>query len=276
MGSVNKGVLGVLGVFFGLFAAGGLGGCSASVNRAELRQMPADVAWQELRDKAASAGTASQVSSMVGLGGLAEAYKKTLDDELAKSERAATQASTPETALREMVTDVSSYLTTAIPAHAKAKGTDQYRLNLGMGTLVNRDADPTLNQALALIRNELASQTAFTDQIRILSSNQDRADAILKDLAARNPEIWDATGKTAGSSDYRPETLYIAEGETWVRRDKNNHEVTVTTNITASHPQSRELFSSRVFTRRYFYHPGDSAFITEEENNRRRSTYQKK
>lgn len=267
---MRKRVIGMM-----VLAAAVVGGCSTGVNRAELRKMPADLAWQDMKDKASEAGTASAVAGYVGLGPQAKEYKAALDADIAKAEASAQRADTPEAALREMVKDVSSHLMATLPTHAKSRGIAEHRLNLGMGKLVNRDADPTLDQALALIRNDLAADQTFTNQFRILSSDQSRADAILRDLASSNPDgLFNPTGAgSTKSADYRPDTLYIVEGETWIRRERDRNELTVTTNITASHPQSREMFSSKVFARRYFYHPGDQAFITEAENEARRASW---
>lgn len=254
--------------------ATGLVGCGGGVDKGSLRAMPHDRAWQQIEDQAQTASTMNAMSQYVpGTRSLAQEYKVLLDNQKREAEEAARRADTPEDALRQMVEDVSTYLMTSLPADARRRGVDQYRLNLAMGELVNRDNDPALRQALTLIRSELVNNDTFTEQFRILASNQSRANDIIRDLASNRPEYFDPEGRSAGTADYNPASLYVAEGETFIRRLNNNRELVVTTEVRTSHVQTRDLVGSKVFSRRYFFHPGDGAFITEEENERRRASY---
>ncbi len=256
---------GMLMMTAAVVCAASLGGCASTDS---LMSLKAEPAWVKLNSDASNS---TLVTNVIG-GRLGESMGGYLDRQKASLDQAARDAATPNEALREMVEDVSSYLVESLPAHARLAGVDEYRLNLGMGKMVNRNDDPALHQTLTLIRNELVNNRQFTDQFRILSSSKERARDILEDLrsSTSNQALFDPDGSSGDMGSYNPRDLYIVEGEIYLSRESiERHRLTITTNVTTSHPYSGELIGSRVFSRTYHFHPAEQRFITDFENNNR-------
>lgn len=241
-----------------------LGGCSTGVDIAELQTMTSRQAWDKLQSKA---DQATMFGNTTGISA-AKAYADMLEEQKVRAETAAANASTPREALDDMVADVSALLKTSLPADAKSKNLDQYRLNIAMGDLVNRNDDPALRGALSLIKRDLQRDQEFNDQFGFVALNQSDADAMIKDLATNGADLFDPSGESGGgqATDYNPSTLYVVTGETWMQEDKLARSLTVWTDISTTHVQSRRSSGGDTFSRTYYFHPGFSRFITEDEN----------
>lgn len=263
-----------------LIIGSGLGGCGGGggVDRAELRTMPADVAWRTMKAKSENAeigGTIINVFSREA-GALASAYAQALEQDEAEAERRANNASTPREALETMVADVSAFLKESLPRDARNRGLDQYRLNIAMGNLKNRDEDPTLRGALGLITRNLERDDDFLDQFGFISFDQADADELLIIVGGGSGNLWDPTGQSGGgqSASYRPDTVYVVSGESWIERNRNDYELSVWTDIQATHVQSRRRAGGDTFQRTYYYHPGFGNYITREKNEELRRSWE--
>lgn len=258
-----------------LTAAMGLGGCGSVIpnttSRAKLGMMPASQALEQMRDDVESWRYAGPVVSKTSptAARMIEAYKESLEDLNDDIENQIAKASTPEDALREMVEDVSSYVITEFPRHSQALGIDQYRLNVAMGDLINKENDPRLRGALALIKDNLGNNQAFSNDFKLLAASKSRKDELVNALNGGDISIFmNPTGDPVGIVD--PNYTYIIEGETWIAREGTFREkLTVTTQIESWHLGTNESAGIETIHRSYFYHPIDEAFITEAENDRR-------
>ena len=182
------------------------------------------------------------------------------------------RASTPETALREMVEDFSAYLLTELPKDADRRGLTEYRLNLAMGELINRDNDPRLYGALSLIRDNLVNNRTFNDRFRVLATTSKRQKEILDEVTGPDSSsLSNPGGELVGYID--PQDLYAVEGETWIGREGfKDHKLVVYTSIKAFHPQSNSQVAATTISRSYYFHPIDGRFLTEAENSARESS----
>ncbi len=251
-----------------------LGGCTTgAVNYTELRQMPTDVAWQTMKQKARASGIIDSLAKNA----LTAAYKDALNEEIQNADSAAQQAGTPREALEMMVTDVTSLLMESLPADARNRRLDQYRLNVAMGDLVNKEEDPALRGAMGLIKRNLERDRDFNDLFGFLALNQSDANVMLEQLAGDDTGVlFDPTGRSGGgtSSGYGRDRVYLVSGESWIQRNDNTHELTVWTDISAIHVMSRRSAGGDTFSRTYYYHPGYSKFISEEKNEELRDQWE--
>jgi hypothetical protein len=230
-----------------------------------LKQMQSDVdSWKGV----------GAVAGMVdrNLQTLANEYERSLDELNTSVEAQIRTASTPEDALREMVEDVSAYLMTELPKDAKRRGLTDYRINVAMGELINKNNDPRLDSALALIRSNLINNTKFTNQFRLLATTGKRRDEIITEIAGKGSSGWtNPGGDPVGFID--PKDIYVVEGRTFIQRGGyKNHQLTVFTEVAAFHPESNEAFASTVIRRTYSFHPMDERFLTEKEDSARAAT----
>lgn len=264
----------------GMIALLGLGGCSAIPNttsRAKLGMMPAGKALEQMKKDVKSWEFAGDVVRLANknAASLIDAYSEqlaSLDDDMKLQIE---KANTPADALREMVEDVSSYVMTTFPAHSQALGIDEYRLNVAMGDLINREDDDRLRGALAMIKDNLGNNEAFTNSFKLLAASKSRKDELIKALNGGDISIFaNPTGEPVGIID--PKYTYIIEGETWLARDGTfDEELVVRTQIQSWHLGTNESAGSLEIERSYFYHPIDEAFITEAENDRRAALQKK-
>jgi hypothetical protein len=231
--------------------------------------MPHDKAWTEVENAARNGRWGNAFVGAFTDGQSPSAFET---DQLEKQQRAAADAQTPNDALREMAEDVSEYLLAELPRHAERNGVTN-RINVGMGEFINRDRDPALNQGLTLIREQLLMNDEFRRRFRLVSSSQASADAILREVQG-SLEQTDPTGRgSGGSSAYDWRDLYVVVGNVWINRQNNNRELTVNINVIASHPHSREDFGAKTYSRTYVYHPGFQRFISKEQDDQLRATY---
>jgi len=253
-------------VVAGVVGLGGLlGGCGSGPSRETLRQMPYETAWLEVEDAAAEQKQTGAVVKLFSRGQVDP--DEFLTDQLEKQTNAARAASTPNEAIEAMADDVAAYMIERLPRHAMRNGVTT-RINVAMGKLVNRRGDEALDQGLTLIQERLLNNVDFEDRFRLISSDNDAADAILREVQG-NPTY----GSPSQSESYDWRDLYIATGETWINREFDGRKITINVNIEASHPQSREKFGIRTFRRTYYFHPGFGRYITEAKNDELKSTY---
>lgn len=261
----------LLGALASAASVGGCNGIPHTTSRETLGAMRAEPALKQMQSDVDSWKGVGSVAGMVdrNLQTLAEEHQRSLESLNTNVQNQIKTASTPEDALREMVEDVSAYLMTELPKDAKRRGMTDYRINVAMGELINRNNDPRLNSALALIRSNLINNSAFTNQFRLLATTSKQRNEIIDEIAGKGSSGWtNPGGDPVGFID--PKDIYVVEGRTYLQRGGyKNHQLTVFTEITAFHPDSNEAFASTVIRRTYSFHPMDERFLTEGENSAR-------
>ena len=242
-----------------------------STKPSTLRQYQAEPAWNMVQDATAEGNAISAATKIFGIEGI---DPELFDKSKREAEARAKDAQTPGKALDEIVNDVSAYLVTAMPKHARAQGAE-WRLTLVAGTLVDGTTDKRLGSALDRISFQLQRNTDFRRHFKVLSSKKTEAESIIKDLSGSHPDDIFAPDSTAdtGVKTVHPEDLYIMTGRTDVF-ESNDGLVPVLDTVTliqVEHPQTRETVLSQEFRRRYVFHPGNLAYISEAENATRKT-----
>ncbi len=265
----------------GMVAVVGLGGCGniipKTTSRAKLGMMPAGQALEQMRSDVKSWEDAGWALGWLSedLKRMAEKYAADLATLNEDIEKQITKANTPADALREMVEDVSSYVITEFPRHSRALGIDEYRLNVAMGDLINKGNDARLHGALAMIKDNLYKNEAFSNDFKLLAASKSRKAELINALNGGDISIFtNPTGEPIGIVD--PKYTYIIEGESWLAREGTfDEKLVVRTRIQSWHLEEQDYAGSIIIERSYFYHPIDEAFITEAENDRRAALQEK-
>lgn len=243
-----------------------LGGCGTFglTSREKLQTMQAERALKKVESDVETA----EIMDIFVDSPLLEAYKRQLANLEQDIEREIQDADTPEQALAAMVDDFTGYLLTELPKDADARGLD-YRINVAMGDLINRDGDPRLEGALGLIRSRLINNDRFTSRFDLLATTKDRADEIIDDIRGGNMSAFDNPGGEPIDFMHKDD-IYVVEGRTWIgKSDYKDHKLTVYTEIFAYHPSSNNAFASNVIKKNYYYHIAEEGFISEADNNSR-------
>jgi len=239
-----------------------LGGCASS---SDLKELSSEAAWDKLEDNKNRTGFVKT---------LAENTNVSLNDELfndaqIRAEEESKNAETPVLALDEIVDDVSKYLVSEMPNYAKSQGTE-WRLTLAVGTLVDGTEDQVLGTALDRIARNLQRNAEFRKHFKVLSSTKTDAEQIILELSGTHPDdIYLPDSDASDGVMIHPDDLYVLTGRTDVFSTSQNRILKTVTLIDIQHPNSRENVLSADFSRTYYFHPGDMAYISEAENQRR-------
>ncbi len=260
----------------GVVCAIGLGGCAGgsilphTTSRAELAAMPADESLRQMESDVRSWENAGWITDLVSpnLKALAEAYAndlRSLNDDMKEEIKS---SNTPAEALREMVEDVSSYTMNTFPRQAETLGIADYRLNVAMGDLINKNDDPRLYGALAMIKDNLVNNVVFANQFKLLAASKSKNEELIDSINGGNTAIFTNLGGVPDFID--PKYTFAIQGTSWITREGYlNHQLNVYTQVESQYVGDNEQTGSILIERKYFYHPIDGHFITEAENNRR-------
>jgi len=246
-----------------IFMVASLGGCAS---QSDLIKYPYDIAWIKAQEAQQASGILTTTGRAFGL----EIDPMTFDNAKYEAEQASKDASTPAEALDEIVSDVSQYLVTEMPRYAKQTGTE-WRLVLAVGTLVDGTEDQKLGSAMNRIARKLQVNDQFRRHFKVLSSTESDATAVIEDLSGSHPDdiyLPDDDGDR-GVAKVHPDDLYVMTGQTDVFVTKQNRVMKTVTLIDVQHPKTRNVVLSKEFSRTYYFHPGDMAYISEAENQRR-------
>ena len=254
----------IAGILLAGLATTILGGCTS------LSEYPCDVAWKKIE-------TRTTLSRIVEIFLRDENGEQLINEnpfEAAKeeAEAAARSAATPVQALDEIVDQVSQHLVLEMPQHAKNQGS-QWRLTLAVGTLVDGTEDRVLGSALNRVARNLERNADFRQHFKVLASEHSDAEAILEQLSGAHPDdIYEAdSDDSAGVATVHPDDLYVLTGRTDVFAEDQNKILRTVTLIDITHPKTNQIILSEEFRRIYYFHPGDRAYITAAEDERRRA-----
>lgn len=268
-------VVAIAATFFATSSPAQFGGLFESTED-KMARMPADMAWEELQSQIEGGKTLNVLLKKTKEAeGIDFSERARLAEE--KAIEASQGAETPAKALDEIVSDVSEYLVTDLPNHSEVSGSN-WRLTLALGRLIDRSDDGRLETALDEIAFHLMRNDQFAKHFKVLSSTKSEADAILTELSGKHPDdIYDPTTTSeTGSKTVHPEDLFLLTGETSVWSEENNRKLVTRTMIRVEHPASREIVLAEMFKKTYYFHPSDMKFISEEENEHRRETFNSK
>ncbi len=234
--------------------------------------LPSDVARQKIIDDTDFWGTMGAFFS-------SEQGENSLEQRMLSVQQQAEENANkvPDEAFIELAPEAARWLARTLPRSPASEGPTKNILVFQNSKFPDTPEGNSLRAAADELRVNMINSDVLQGLFVFLSEDDQAGNEAIQKATNNQPiAVFDPLGNNNQPAAYPPSQVYVIKTKFNKTTDANAQKLTYRLTVTLNKPMLRRDFTSKTFSKNFFYQPYRQMWISAEENGRLQETYQQK